>query len=138
MNKPEPKNIAASVHQRLLNKAHASGSPFNELLQYYAIERFLYRLSKSPYHNRFVLKGALIFTAWGTPLGRPTRDVDLLAYTGNGIDEAVSVFKAICQQVVESDGFSFDPATVTGQRISEQANFQGVRVRFLGYLGTAR
>ena len=35
------KNIAGSVHQRLLNKAKETDRPFNELLQYYAMERFL-------------------------------------------------------------------------------------------------
>ena len=43
------RNIAASVHQRLLNKSKESARPFNELFQYYAIERFLYRLSRSSY-----------------------------------------------------------------------------------------
>ncbi|MBN1876017.1 MAG: hypothetical protein JXA33_17465 [Anaerolineae bacterium] len=42
-------NIAASVHQRLLNQARAQGRPFDELLQYFALERFLYRLERSPY-----------------------------------------------------------------------------------------
>ena len=41
-------NIAASVHQRLLNKAKESSRPFNELLQYFVIERFVYRLLKVP------------------------------------------------------------------------------------------
>jgi hypothetical protein len=50
------KNIAASVHQRLLDKARETGRPFNEVLQYFAMERFLYRLSKSSYANNFVLK----------------------------------------------------------------------------------
>lgn len=54
------KDIAASIHQRLLNKAKETGRPFNELIQYYAMERFLYRLSKSAYSKQFVLKGALI------------------------------------------------------------------------------
>lgn len=49
------KNIAASVHQRLLNKAKDSGRPFNEVLQYFAIERFIYRLSKSSGAERFIL-----------------------------------------------------------------------------------
>jgi hypothetical protein len=31
-----PKDIAASIHQRLLNLAKESGRPFNELLQYFA------------------------------------------------------------------------------------------------------
>jgi hypothetical protein len=65
-------NIAASVHQRLLNKAKESSSPFNELLQYFAIERFIYRLSKSSHADQFILKGALMFSAWCGPASRPT------------------------------------------------------------------
>ena len=72
------KNIVASVHQRLLNKAKESSRPFNEFLQYFAIERFIYRLSKSPYADRFILKGALMFSAWCGPASRPTMDIDLL------------------------------------------------------------
>lgn len=50
-------NIAASVHQRLLNKAKESSRPFNEILQHFAIERFIYRISMSPHADRFILKG---------------------------------------------------------------------------------
>ncbi len=49
-------NLAASVHQRLLNHARATGRPFNEVLQHFALERFLYRLGHSPYSPQFVLK----------------------------------------------------------------------------------
>ena len=52
------KNIAASVHQRLLGKARESARPFNEFLQHFAIERFIYRLSRSPQADRFILKVA--------------------------------------------------------------------------------
>jgi len=53
VTKSSPKNIAASVRQRLLDKAKETGRPFNELLRYFAMERFLYRLSKSPYADSF-------------------------------------------------------------------------------------
>ena len=56
------KNMAASVHQRLLNKARETSHPFNEILQHFAIERFIYRLSKSPHADRFVLKVDLMFS----------------------------------------------------------------------------
>lgn len=62
-----PANQAASIHQRILNKAAADHRPFQELLQYYAVERFLYRLSESPHGTYFVLKGALVFLAWKAP-----------------------------------------------------------------------
>lgn len=77
------KNITASIHQRILNKARETSRPFNELLQRFAIERFIYRLSKSSHAECFILKGALMFTVWGGSLTRPTRDIDLLGTTDN-------------------------------------------------------
>ncbi len=58
-----PRNIPASVRQCLHNRAKSDRRPFHELLQYYAMERFLYRLSQSAHADRFILKGALI-PAW--------------------------------------------------------------------------
>ena len=67
-----PKNVSASVRQHLLNRAGSDHRPFNELLQYYAMERFLYRLSQSVHVDRFILKGALMLRVWGSPELRPT------------------------------------------------------------------
>ncbi len=47
MTNRQVRNIAASVRQRLLNIARETGRPFQEVLQYFAMERFLYRLSQS-------------------------------------------------------------------------------------------
>ena len=55
------KNVSASVRARLLNISRATSRPYAELLQYYAIERFLYRLGHSRHRNRFILKGALMY-----------------------------------------------------------------------------
>jgi predicted nucleotidyltransferase component of viral defense system len=136
---PEPKkNIAASVHQRLLNKAKGTGRPFNELLQYFAIERFIYRLSKSDQADRFILKGALLLSAWNMPMSRPTKDIDLLGRIGNNQETIVAAIKAICGQDVEADGFSFDTNSVTAAPITEDAEYEGLRVRLQGNLGNAR
>jgi len=133
-----PKNIAASVRQRLLDKARETGRTFSELLQYFAMERFLYRLSKSPYANNFVLKGALMLTVWEAPLTRPTLDIDLLGRIDNSIETIVDVTREICRQEVEADGLAFDIATIETERIAEDADYEGIRVRFRGSLGTAR
>jgi hypothetical protein len=61
MSKPAPGNLAHSVFQRLLNYAKKHEENFNLLLSRYAMERFLYRLSKSEHSEKFVLKGALLF-----------------------------------------------------------------------------
>lgn len=132
------RNLAASVHQRLLNHARAEGRPFNEVLQYFALERFLYRLGRSPQHGQFVLKGALMLTAWQSPFPRPTRDIDLLGRLDNSVEQVVAAIHAICQEPVEEDGLRFDVESVTGERIIEAADYAGVRVRFTAYLGAAR
>ena len=132
------KNVAASVRQQLLNRARASDRPFNELLQHFAMERFLYRLATSPHADRFVLKGALMMRVWKVPASRPTMDIDLLGRIDNEIGTIVAVTKDVCGQAVESDGMLFDPTTVDGVRIAEDAEYEGVRVRFRGKLGTAR
>ncbi len=59
-----PRNIGASVRQRLLNLAHARGQPMELLLTRYALERLLHRLSLSPHRERFVLKGAMPVELW--------------------------------------------------------------------------
>ncbi len=138
MKRPKPGNVAASIRQRLLNRAHKSDRPFNEILQYFAMERFLFRLSRSPLAERFVLKGALMLSAWGVSLTRSTKDIDLLGYVDNGIENIVAHLKDVCRQDVEPDGLDFDPGSVAGEGIAEEAEYEGVRVRFRGQLGTAR
>jgi predicted nucleotidyltransferase component of viral defense system len=138
VRKRSPRNIAASVRQRLLDKARETGRPFNEVLQYFAMERFLYRLSESPYADSFVLKGALMLTVWEAPLTRPTLDIDLLGRIENRIETIVKVTREICRQEVEPDGIAFDIATIEAGRIAEDADYEGIRVRFRGSLGTAR
>ena len=131
-------NTAASVHQRLLNKAKENARPFNELLQHYASERFIFRLSRSPYADRFILKGALMLSAWSGPESRPTMDIDLLGRIDNSLSVIKGVMKEICEFAVKDDGMTFDAETVTATRIVEIADYEGVRVRFRGNLGNAR
>ena len=134
----EIRNIPASVHQRLLAKARGSSRPFNELLQHFAIERFLYRLSKSPQAGRFILKGALMLSAWSGSMSRPTMDIDLSGKIENDPATLAAAIKDACRTAVHPDGMSFNTETVTAARIMEDAGYQGVRVRVQGNLGNAR
>jgi predicted nucleotidyltransferase component of viral defense system len=131
-------NLAASVHQRLLNKARESSRPFNELLQHFAIERFIYRLSQSRHADRFILKGALMFSTWSGAPSRPTMDIDFLARIDNSLETVVAAVRDVCRRRVAADGVSFDAETVTAARITEGAEYEGVRVRVHGSLGSAR
>ena len=132
------RDLGASVRQRLLNQSRTQGRPFQELLQYFAMERFLYRLAQSPFADRFVLKGALLLAAWRAPLSRPTMDIDLAGRSSNELDHIRSLVGEVCEVATEPDGIEFNPASVEVGRIKEDANYEGVRVRFHGTLAKAR
>jgi len=138
LSRPALKNVPASIHRRLLNKARESGRPFNELLQYFAMERFLYRLTRSRHANAFILKGGLMLTVWKAPSSRPTMDIDLLGRTANDVSTLVAIFRELCEQDVEPDGLAFDASSVTGEVITEDAEYEGVRIRCWGSLGPAQ
>ena len=133
----EKKNIAASVHQRLYNHAKNSGEDFNLLLTRFANERFLYRLSVSDYTDRFLLKGASLFTLWFEHPHRPTRDVDLLGFGSSEIADVERVFRTICAVEAE-DGLRFDAGNVKGSEIKEGQEYRGVRITLTAFLGKAR
>jgi hypothetical protein len=86
------KNPAASIRARLLNLSRERGEPLDSLMEQYATGRFLYRLAKSDYRDRFVLKGAQLFRVWGAEQHRPTRDLDLLGFGDPSEDAIRSVF----------------------------------------------
>lgn len=134
----KPKDVAASVSARLSNYAREQNYTYQEVLQYYAIERFLYRLAQSRYRDTFVLKGGVAFFAWEIPLRRATRDIDLHGLGLRGVELLKAVIKEICELTVQLDGMLFDAKSVNGTTIQDQAEYQGIRVRFTGYLGTAR
>lgn len=131
-------DLGASVRQRLLNRSRAQGRPFQELLQYFAMERFLYRLSKSAHSERFILKGALLLSAWRGPLSRPTMDIDLAGKTSNELAHIESVIRDVCEMAALPDGLEFEPASIELTRIKEDAEYEGVRVRFHATLARAR
>ncbi len=130
--------LAQSVRQRLYNYARAQQRPFEEVLLYFALERFLYRLSCSPYRDRFILKGGLMLTTWSLPASRPTRDIDLLGRMANSVEKIVAIVRSLCALSVPEDGLHFDADSVRGEPIIEAAQYHGVRVKLLAYLGKSR
>ena len=70
---------AESLRRRIASELRSRGEDPSVGLQRYAVERFLYRLGRSPHRERFVLKGATVFTVWTGEPHRATRDVDLLS-----------------------------------------------------------
>lgn len=137
MSKPAV-NVAASIRQRLLNLSRERKEDFGLVLTKYGLERILYRIAQSRHRELFVLKGALLFELWTEQRYRPTRDADFLARGENNPEKFIEIFKEICRIKVKDDGISFDAATITAERITEDTDYQGIRVRFVGHLDNAR
>jgi hypothetical protein len=128
------KNLPASVLQQLRNESRERNQTFQEILTYYGLERFLYRLSKSEYREQFVLKGALVMMTWPSGIIRTTRDIDFRAFIDHDLEEVAGIIKAICNTDVEPDAIRFDVDTIRTEAIIEHANYPGVRSRLVGYI----
>ena len=138
MTRRQPRNIPASVRQRLLNRARDGREDFNFVLTRYANERLLYRLGVSGFRDQFVLKGAVLFEVWSASPHRATRDVDLLGF-GEPAEEAVrSVFRTLCAVEVPPDGIRFRVGSVRTDPIRDGQPASGIRVRLAADLHRAR
>lgn len=126
----EKKNLPASIHQRLLNTAKQSGKSLTELLLYYAMERWLYRLSVSDYADKFVLKGALTLQVWEVTPRRVTRDIDMLMYQLGSEKQLLQMLKVIASQSVPDDGLTYYVESIKIDRITKQKGYPGFRARF--------
>lgn len=123
------KNQAASVRQKLLNLTKSQGGDFNRTLVRYAIERLLYRLSRHPARERFVLKGAMLFITWPERTFRPTGDLDLLGSGSPEPETMKQLFREICAIADERAGIAFDFDSITVEAVREGGEqYQGVRV----------
>jgi Nucleotidyl transferase AbiEii toxin, Type IV TA system len=131
------RNLAASIRARLKQRADATQQDFNLTLTYYGLERLLYRLSVSSHATNYLLKGALLFSLWYDQPHRPTRDADLLGFGPDDVDSAVTAFREICQIAV-ADGIAFDPDSIQGSAIRQEAGYGGVRIDLQATLDGAR
>ena len=138
MNEETRERIAQSVRDRLLAVAKDRDEAFELVLTRYALERFLFRLSKSQHREELVLKGAMLFQVWSEIPHRATRDLDFLA-RGEGspvwIEGRVRSIVTIEEQ---EDGLLFDLSAMTVREIREESRYGGVRAKFVARLGTAR
>lgn len=130
--------LARSVQVRLSRHAKAIGTDPNLVLTRYSVERFLYRLSRSPYADRFVLKGALLLLAWLGDTLRPTRDADLLGLGDMSDDVLRQIFADVCDVEVESDAMTYFADTVRVEPIRIEDSYGGQRVTLVASIGAAR
>lgn len=133
-----PRNVGASVRDRLTQHARARAENVQLVLTRYAIERLLYRLSRSPHRDRFVLKGAMLFSLWAPTPYRATGDLDLLGYGDAGLAAIADAFRDICAVDVPDDGVTIQPDTLRAEIARPDADYSGVRLTMQAMIAGAR
>lgn len=133
----EIKNIGASVRARLLSLSKASGQSFDLALTRFALERLLFRLGQSAHADRFVLKGAMLMMTWFDDPYRGTRDLDLLGFGNPDPDAMLAVFREMLAQDA-GDGVQFDAGALRVDRIREELEYGGLRLRTTAEISGAK
>ena len=131
------RQLPASILARLLTLAKTRGDDYSLLLNRFALERLLCRISRSPHADRFLLKGALLFALWYDDPHRPTRDADLLGFGPDDASELIATFRDIAA-VDLGDGIVFDPESVRADAIREDNTYGGTRIHLVARIGSAR
>jgi Nucleotidyl transferase AbiEii toxin, Type IV TA system len=130
-------NLSASILARLLTLAKQRGDDYSLLLNRFALERLLLRISTSPHAKRFLLKGALLFALWYDDPHRPTRDADLLGFGPDDEANLIAIFRDIAAMDL-GDGIVFDPESVKADAIREDNTYGGTRITLVARIGSAR
>lgn len=128
---------SASILTRLLNLAKQRGDDYSLLLNRFGLERLLHRVSVSRHSERFLLKGALLFSLWYDRPHRPTRDADLLGFGSDGLEDLTETFREIAA-IDLGDGIEFDLPSIRAELIREANLYGGTRVRIVGHIGKTR
>jgi len=126
--------MAASVANRLLNLSAERKIAYQHMLLLYANERFLYRLTRTKYANKLILKGGLLFFVWQSSFFRPTRDMDFLMYGDVDQQEIERFLNTVCKARVEDDGLSFALETIRIKKVREQKRYFGFQISLKAYL----
>ena len=102
------------------------------------LERFLYRLSQSPYAHRFFLKGGLMFMVWDAENHRATMDIDFLAKISNDVDFVRRIIETVTSIEIEGDGITFDTQKLILKKVQVGGDYEGINVSFSAHLFSAK
>ena len=134
--RPARSTPAGAAYLDLRRLGRQSGRSTAELIQVYALEGLLLRLSRSPFRGRLVLKGGMLLAAFGTR--RPTKDLDFLARGVPGDIAAIRELIEAVAQVEADDGLVFASAPGQATAIRTEDVYPGVRVTLSARLASAR
>jgi len=130
-------NYARSIKARLLNMADGDNKKYQQLVVRFFHERLLFRLSKSDYRERFILKGGALLYAFEKFMPRPTLDIDFMGRRiDNDKENILSAFKSIAAMSYPEDGITFHHEIMTANDITVEKKYPGVRINMTANIGT--
>lgn len=130
---PSRATTAGQVFNDLRSMARREGRSTDELLVLYFLERFLHRLSHSPYADRFVLKGGMLLAVLDAR--RSTRDADLLALERDRDGQRVAEWVRDIASIDLDDGVVFAVDRLRSEQIREGDFYPGVRLTVPAVIG---
>ena len=136
MPDPSRATTAGRVFHDLRAEARRQGRSTDELLVFYVLERFLYRLSRSAWADRLVLKGGLLLAVLDTR--RATRDADLLGLSVDGDPRQILAMVTDIVGIEGDDGVEFQSDHARVDSIREGARYSGTRITMPCRIGKAR
>lgn len=127
-----------SIKDKLKNYSKKHNKIHQFTLTRYFQERLLFRLSKSEYRNKLLLKGGALMYTIQKDVSRPTLDIDLLAQKIKSEEGVIiSIFTDICS-LKFSDGITFDINSLSASEILKEGSYSGIRIKVPVNLGNIR
>ena len=128
-----------SVKDKLKNIARENHRIYQEVLTVYALERTIYRISKSDFKENFTLKGGIfLYALYDKNYPRSTTDIDLRADRISSDEKTIkSVFKKIFSLQFD-DGLEYDLETLVTKQITKQDEYQGINISITALLGNIK
>ena len=118
------------------NTENRLGLPSNTLLNYYMMERFLCRISKSEYANNFVIKGGFLISSLVGIDMRSTMDVDV---TLKGVALNSDTIRDIIESILHidmQDQITWDIEKITS--IHEEGAYEDFRITLIAHFFNMR
>ena len=122
-----------SIKGRIRSLAEKKNLKSQEVLQIYFFERFLERLSKSPYKNNFVIKGGFLISSLIGIENRTTMDMDT---TIKGVALKEERIKEIVEEIINisvDDGIKFEIKDIS--YIREEDEYENFRISLIANVG---
>lgn len=114
-----------ALKERLQAISKAKAIRFNECWKKLLLERFLFRLSRSPYAKQFIFKGAFLL-AYLMEIGRETTDLDFLLTKMDASEDEISqaVSKIVGAKSVDGFTFHYESTELLQQPHMEYAGYR--------------